>query len=191
MHIDYSDSRAIAREQAIETLLMTIGEDPKREGLKDTPSRVARMYDEIFSGYSQNPIDILGRVFEEENHQEMVIVKDIQFYSHCEHHMVPFFGKVHIGYLPNGRVVGISKLARLVQCYAKRLQIQERMTSEIADAIETCLGAAGVAVVIEAEHLCMAMRGVKSPGTTTVTSAMRGAFKDNPETRAEFLELIK
>jgi GTP cyclohydrolase I len=178
-------------EYAVREILSCIGEDPYREGLKDTPSRVARMYEEIFAGYAQDPIAILGTVFEEENHQEMVIVKDIQFYSHCEHHMVPFFGKVHIGYLPQGRVVGISKLARLVQCYARRLQIQERMTSEIADAINTCLGTAGVAVVIEAEHLCMAMRGVKTPGAQTVTSAMRGAFKDNPETRAEFLQLIK
>jgi GTP cyclohydrolase I len=179
------------RQEAVKLLLDSIEEDSDREGLLDTPKRVAKMYEEIFAGYSQDPKEILSRTFQEE-HQEMVLVKDIPFYSHCEHHMVPFFGVVHVAYIPQGCVVGISKLARLVECYAKRLQIQERMTSSIADDIEKYLNAKGVAVIVDAEHLCMTMRGVKKPGAKTVTSAMRGVFKDNTNNaRMEVLNLIK
>lgn len=181
-----------SRMDAVSDLLETIGEEPEREGLVDTPLRVAKMYDEIFSGYKMNPDDILQTTFNDEAHQEMVIVKEIPFYSHCEHHMVPFFGIAHVAYIPNGGVVGISKLARLVDCYAKRLQIQERMTSSIADDIMRVLQPLGAAVLIEAEHLCMTMRGVQKPGTKTVTSAMRGVFLDDTNNaRMEFLNLIK
>lgn len=180
------------RHTAVAALLGSIGEDTEREGLLDTPKRVAKMYDEIFSGYKMNPDDILRTTFNDEAHQEMVIVKEIPFYSHCEHHMVPFFGIAHVAYIPNGGVVGISKLARLVDCYAKRLQIQERMTSSIADDIMRVLQPLGAAVLIEAEHLCMTMRGVQKPGTKTVTSAMRGVFLDDTNNaRMEFLNLIK
>ena len=180
------------RHTAVAALLGSIGEDTEREGLLDTPKRVAKMYDEIFSGYKMNPDDILQTTFNDEEHQEMVIVKEIPFYSHCEHHMVPFFGIAHVAYIPNGGVVGISKLARLVDCYAKRLQIQERMTSSIADDIMRVLKPLGAAVLIEAEHLCMTMRGVQKPGTKTVTSAMRGVFLDDTNNaRMEFLNLIK
>lgn len=181
------------RESLIRELLRTIeGEDFTREGLEDTPKRVSKMYEEIFGGYKQDPKAILSATFEDPSHQEMVIVKDIPFYSHCEHHMVPFFGKAHIAYIPNGRVVGLSKLARLTECFAKRLQIQERLTSQIADAIDETLSPLGVAVVIQAEHLCMAMRGIKKPGSNTVTSALRGVFRDNTNNaRAEFMSLLK
>jgi len=179
-----------AIRKAVRELLIAIGENPDREGLLDTPDRVARMYTEIYAGYEQDPAAILSRTFAE-NHQELVLEKDISFHSHCEHHTATFFGKVHIAYIPNGKVVGISKLARLVDCYAKRLQIQERMTSDIADAIEKYLGATGVAVIIEAEHLCMTMRGVRKAGTKTVTSAMRGLFKLDDKARNEVLMLIK
>lgn len=187
----HEDDRHEIRRQAVSLLLGTIGEKTDREGLVDTPNRVAEMYDEIFAGYLMDPKQILTTTFNEENHHEMVIVKDIPFYSHCEHHMVPFFGHAHIAYIPNGSVVGISKLARLTECFAKRLQIQERMTSQIADAIEELLSPMGVMVVIQAEHLCMEMRGVKKPGSNTITSAVRGVFKDNDNVaRAEFLSLL-
>lgn len=178
------------RESAVRTLLGTIERDPYREGLQDTPKRVAKMYAEIFSGYSEDPKNILSTTFNDEDHHEMVIVKDITFYSHCEHHMVPFFGKAHIGYIPNGSVVGISKLARLVECFARRLQIQERLTSQIADSIMEVLHPLGVAVVIEAEHMCMTMRGAKAPGTKTMTAGMRGVFLTEPQIRQEFYQLI-
>ena len=181
------------REALVRELLRTIaGEDYTREGLEDTPKRVTKMYEEIFGGYSQDPKSILSATFEDPSHQEMVVVKDIPFYSHCEHHMVPFFGHAHIAYIPSGRVVGLSKLARLTDCFAKRLQIQERLTSQIADAINEELSPLGVAVVIQAEHLCMAMRGVKKPGSNTVTSALRGVFRDDTNNaRAEFMSLLK
>lgn len=179
-----------AVKKAVRELLVAMGENPDREGLLDTPDRVARMYTEIFAGYDQDPAAILNKTFEAD-HQELVLEKDIQFFSHCEHHTATFYGKVHIAYIPNGRVVGISKLARLVECFAKRLQIQERMTSQIADAVEKYLGTAGVAVVVEAEHMCMSMRGVRKPGTKTVTSAMRGLFKLDDKARNEVLQLIK
>lgn len=181
------------RRVAVKVLLGTIGEDTEREGLLDTPNRVAKMYDEIFAGYRQDPKDLLTTTFADENHQELILVKDIPFYSHCEHHMVPFFGVAHVAYIPgnDGKVVGISKVARLVECFARRLQIQERMTSQIADVLNEVMQAKGVAVIISAEHMCMTMRGIQKPGTKTVTSAMRGVFKDNTNNaRAELLSLI-
>lgn len=174
----------------IRRLIDYVGDDYSRSGVIDTPDRVMRMYDEVFDGYRQSPYDILQAQFDE-NHDELVIVRNIEFYSHCEHHMVPFFGKAHIGYIPQGKVVGLSKLARLTNCFAHRLQIQERLTSQIADAIWTILNPLGVMVVIEADHMCMKMRGVKNPCADTVTSAVRGVFRDKAECRSEFLSLIK
>lgn len=179
------------RENSVKALLSTIkGEDPTREGLQETPKRVANMYDELTSGYGQNPKSVLGKVFETENDQ-MVVVKDIDFYSLCGHHMVPFFGKVHIGYIPKGKVLGLSKFARLVEIYARRLQIQEQMTHQIAEAIQKHLKPEGVIVVIEAQHLCMAIRGVQKQNSKTITSSLRGNFLENLSTRQEFFNLIK
>jgi len=181
-----------ARIEGVKLLLGSIpGEYADREGLLETPDRVARMYDEIFGGYEMDPKAILGKTFEDEKHGELVIVRNIDFYSHCEHHMVPFFGRAHIGYIPNGKIVGLSKLARLVDCYARRLQIQERMTTQVANTIDEVLNPLGVMVVIEAEHMCMKMRGIKNYCADTVTSAVRGVFKDEPEARHEFLTLIR
>lgn len=178
-----------AIRKAVREIIRAVGEDPTREGLRETPRRVADMYAEVFSGLRQDPADVL-RVGFEEGHQELVLVKDIPFYSMCEHHFLPFHGLAHVGYIPNGRVVGLSKLARAVEILARRPQLQERLTSQLADAIMTTLEPAGVAVVISAEHLCMTMRGVRKPGSRTVTSAMRGVFQRNPATRAEFMSLI-
>jgi GTP cyclohydrolase I len=183
-------SRAEA-EAAIRTLIRWAGDDPTREGLIDTPSRVARAYEEFFAGYDIEPADLLRRTFEEtDGYDEMVVLKDIRFESHCEHHMVPILGKAHVAYLPKRRVVGISKLARVVEAYAKRLQIQEKMTAQIANAIQEVLQPQGVAVVIEAAHQCMTTRGVHKPGVTMVTSRMLGAFRDDQSTRREFLAMI-
>lgn len=179
------------REQAVFALLGTIGEDPEREGLLKTPNRVARMYEEIFAGYKQDPIALLSTTFDIADHQDMVIVHDIPFFSCCEHHMVPFYGTADIGYIPNKRVVGISKLARVVDCYAKRLQIQERLTYQVADAIEQVLNPLGVAVVLHAQHMCMAMRGVEKPGSITTTATMRGLFKLDDKARQEFNSYIQ
>jgi len=178
-------------ERAVKEILVAIGEDPERDGLRDTPARVARAYLEQFAGLRQRPADVLTTVFDA-GHDEMVIVKDIEVYSTCEHHLVPFVGVAHIGYIPNvkGQITGLSKLARLVDVYARRPQIQERMTSQIADALVDSLEPRGVIVVIEAEHLCMTMRGVRKPGAKTMTSAVRGSFRDNDVTRAEALSLI-
>ena len=178
--------------QAVEQIIKAIGEDPKREGLLDTPRRVAEMYQELFTGMGQDPKEEL-KVGYELGHREMVILKDIPFYSMCEHHFLPFYGVVHIGYIPNteGRVVGISKLARVVEIVAKKPQIQERMATEIADAINDELKPDGVAVVIQAEHLCMVMRGIKKPGASVVTSALRGVLRKRAAARAEFLSLIQ
>lgn len=178
-------------EESIKKILVAIGEDPSREGLLDTPHRVAKMYDEIFSGYEQDPKAILGTTFSDDAHEELVLVGPIQYYSHCEHHMVPFFGQAWIGYIPDGKVVGISKLARLVDCFARRLQIQERLTDEVANTIQEVLQPKGVAVVVKGEHMCMSMRGVKKPGTKTTTSAVRGVFLKEADARAEFLSLIQ
>jgi GTP cyclohydrolase I len=178
-------------ENAVRTLLRWAGDDPKREGLLGTPSRVVRAYEEWFSGYAQEPRDYLSRTFHEvAGYDEIVVLRDIAFESHCEHHLAPIIGRAHIGYLPRNRVVGISKLARLVNVYAKRLQIQEKMTAEIAGCIDAVLKPHGVAVVIEAAHQCMTTRGVHKTGVTMVTSQMLGAFRKNSETRHEFLTAI-
>jgi GTP cyclohydrolase I len=176
---------------AIRELLIAVGEDPKRPGLEDTPDRVARAYAETFAGLWQDPYDVLTTTFDED-HDELVLVKDIPMYSTCEHHLVPFHGVAHIGYIPgvDGRVTGLSKLARLVEIYARRPQVQERMTSQIADALAEVLTPRGVLVVIEAEHLCMAMRGIRKPGAITVTSAVRGIFRKSAATRAEAMSLV-
>jgi len=177
---------------AVVSIIKAIGEDPDREGLVDTPKRVAEMYAELFMGLNMDPREELT-VGYELGHREMVIVRDIPFYSMCEHHLLPFYGTAHIGYIPDidGRVVGLSKLARVVEIIASRPQIQERMTTEIADAIMDGLKPSGVAVVVQAEHLCMIMRGVKKPGSSIVTSAIRGAFRSHPESRAEFFSLLQ
>ena len=178
-------------KEAVRTLIAWAGDDPEREGLIETPDRVARAYQEFFAGYGEDPEEILSKTFEEvEGYDEMVLVKDIGVESHCEHHMVPIIGRAHIAYIPNNRVVGISKLARVVDIFAKRLQIQEKMTAQIANAIENVLKPKGIAVVIDASHQCMTTRGVNKPESSTVTSAMRGVFKDNPRTRNEFLSFI-
>lgn len=178
-------------EQAVRLIIEGIGEDPNREGLLDTPKRVAKMYAEVFEGLNQNPDDYFATIFSE-NHEELVLVKDIPFYSMCEHHLVPFFGKAHVGYIPrNGKVTGLSKLARAVDAVAKRPQLQERITKTIADSLLTSLDPYGVIVVVEAEHMCMTMRGVQKPGSKTVTSAVRGIFEKDPSARAEAMALIK
>jgi GTP cyclohydrolase I len=178
-------------ERLVVELLEAIGEDPRREGLQATPRRVAAMYEELFAGLDDDPEDYLTVTFAAE-HDEMVMVRDIPFASLCEHHMIPFMGKVHVGYIPgeDGRITGLSKLARLVEAYARRLQVQERMTTQIADTMEKVLGPRGVLVVVEAEHLCMSMRGVKKPGTLTITSAVRGLFRDDARTRAEAMQYV-
>jgi len=177
---------------AVLSIIEAIGEDPTREGLLETPQRIAEMYAELFMGLNKDPKEELSVVYEQ-GHREMVIVKDIPFYSMCEHHLLPFYGVAHIGYIPNiqGRIVGISKLARVVEIIARRPQIQERMTTDIADTIMEGLKPSGVAVVVRGEHMCMIMRGIKKPGSSIVTSAIRGAFKTSASTRAEFLSLIE
>lgn len=179
-------------KKGISLILEGIGEDLNREGLKETPDRVANMYEEIFSGMEIDPSKIIQKVFSE-NHDELILVRDIPLYSICEHHMMPFLGRAHIAYIPNksGEITGLSKLARVLEVAAKRLQIQERLTTQIAEFIENALNPRGVFVMIEAEHLCMSMRGVKKPGSITVTSALRGLFKENPASRAEVLSLIQ
>jgi GTP cyclohydrolase I len=177
-------------ERLVREMLRMIGEDPDREGLLETPARVVRMFEEIYAGYSVDPGDVLGVTFDEQ-HEELVIVKDIVYYSQCEHHLAPFFGKVHIGYLPSGKIVGLSKLARLVEAVTRKLQVQERITSQIADILEERLHPHGVMVVVEGEHLCMCARGVKKPGSKTVTSAIRGEFRESAALRDEFLQLIR
>ena len=178
-------------EDAVRKLVMWAGDDPDREGLVDTPRRVVKAYEEFFSGYQVDPTDYLERTFEEtDGYDEMIVLRDIAFVSHCEHHILPVIGKAHVAYLPNRRVVGISKLARVVEAYARRLQIQERMTAQIANAIETALQPRGIAVVVEGEHQCMTTRGVMKPGVSMVTSRMLGAFRDDAKTRLEFESII-
>jgi len=178
-------------EAAVRTLLQWTGDDPSREGLIDTPARVVRAYEEYFSGYDEDPEKILGRSFDEtEGYDEIVVLKDIHFASHCEHHIAPILGKAHIAYLPRSRVVGISKLARLVETFGRRLQIQEKMTAQIANSLNNVLKPKGVAVVIEAAHECMTTRGIDKPGVNMVTSTMLGAFRDDPSTRREFMSII-
>jgi GTP cyclohydrolase I len=183
-------SRAEA-EAAMRTLLLWAGDDPDREGLVDTPARVVRAYEEFFSGYETDPVEMLARTFEEtDGYDEMVLLRDIRLESHCEHHVVPIIGRAHVAYLPHKRVVGISKLARVVETYAKRLQIQEKLTAQIANTINDVLQPKGVAVVIEAAHQCMTTRGIHKPGVSMVTSRMLGAFRDDATTRREFLTMI-
>ena len=178
-------------ESAIRTLLRWTGDDPDREGLVDTPARVVRAFEEFFAGYAIDPVELLARSFEEtDGYDEMVVLRDIRIESHCEHHMVPIIGRAHIAYLPAGRVVGISKLARVLEVYAKRLQIQEKLTAQVANCINDVLKPKGVAVVIEAAHQCMTTRGIHKPGVTMVTSRMLGAFRDDASTRREFLAMI-
>ena len=179
-------------EAAVRTLLLWAGENPDREGLINTPKRVVKAYEEMFAGYNQSAEEILGTVFDEvSGYNDPVLIKDIPFYSHCEHHMVPIIGKAHIAYMPDGRVVGLSKIPRVVDVYAKRLQTQESITAEVADALYRYLKPRGVAVLIEAEHMCMAMRGVKKQGSTTVTATYRGFYKDNVEAQVNFLKMIR
>lgn len=177
-------------ERAVREILIAIGEDPQREGLRETPARVARMYAEVFSGLRECPTEHLKAMFDE-NHHELVVLRDVTFCSMCEHHLMPFEGKAHIAYIPGGKVLGLSKLARIVDAFARRPQVQERMTAQIADLLVSKLGVSGCAVVLEAEHTCMTCRGVRKPGSVMVTSALRGVVKDDPATRAETLSLLR
>ncbi|MGI6727956.1 MAG: GTP cyclohydrolase I FolE [Anaerovoracaceae bacterium] len=178
-------------QNAVREILIAIGEDPNREGLTETPTRIANMYEEIFSGINEEPEKYLEIYFQQEKYEELVLLKDIPFYSVCEHHLVPFFGKAHIGYIPkNGRLTGLSKLARVLETVSKRPQLQERLTSSVADIIQEKLKPYGVIVVIEAEHMCMTMRGIKKPGSKTITSAVRGIFSTDAKSRAEVLSMI-
>jgi GTP cyclohydrolase I len=188
-----SEDRGIDKpriEAAVREILIAIGENPDREGLRRTPRRVAEAYQELFSGLRQDPRDYLGTSFDED-HREMVVLRDISFASLCEHHLLPFTGTAHVGYIPHGRIVGLSKLARLVEGYARRPQVQERLTSEIADAVMDELQPDGCGVVVEAVHTCMTIRGINKAGATMITSAMRGGFRTRPETRAEFLAILR
>ena len=191
---DQHNPNDVSREQAeeaVRTLLRWAGDDPAREGLLDTPKRVVKAYRDWFSGYESDPAEFLRRTFEEvAGYDELIVLRDIAFESHCEHHMAPIIGRAHVGYLPNGRVVGISKLARVVDAYARRFQVQEKLTAQIADCIERVLEPRGVAVVVDAQHQCMTTRGVHKRGVSMITSTMRGAFRDNPSTRLEFLRFI-
>ncbi len=179
-----------AVEKAVREILANIGEDPDREGLLRTPERVARMYEELTAGYYTDPVKLINDALFSVDYNEMVVVKDIDFYSMCEHHMLPFLGKVHVAYIPNGKVVGLSKIPRIVEMFARRLQVQERMTQQIADFINEVLQPQGVAVVVEGVHMCMMMRGVKKANASMVTSAVQGVFKEDPKTRAEFMNHI-
>ncbi len=178
-------------EELIEKLLLEIGEDPKREGLVKTPERVAKAYDFLTKGYNEDPCAILNKALFQEEYDEMVLVRDIELFSLCEHHLLPFYGKCHVAYMPAGQVVGLSKIPRIVDVFARRLQVQERLTNQIADVLMDCLSPQGVAVVVEAKHLCMMMRGVEKQNTVVSTSSLRGVFRDNQPTRDEFMQLIK
>ena len=195
MQFDVEDNKPLVPDEvqeAIRTLIRWTGDDPSREGLLDTPSRVAKAYRELFGGYDLAPEDVLGRTFEEvAGYDDMVLVKDIPFYSHCEHHMVPIIGHAHIAYLPDGKVLGLSKMARVVEIFARRLQTQETMTAQIARSIDETLRPRGVAVMIEAEHMCMAMRGVQKQGSTTLTSTFTGAFKMDAAEQARFMTMVR
>ena len=190
-----SDKKARKRhttiEKAVRRTLKSIGENPERDGLRRTPERVARMYEELTAGYHTDPLKLINDALFDVNYSEMVIVRDIDFYSLCEHHMLPFLGKAHVAYIPNGKVVGLSKIPRIVEMFARRLQVQERMTQQIASFIDEVLNPYGVAVVIEGAHMCMMMRGVKKSNARMVTSALLGTFKEDPKTRAEFMQLIE
>ena len=189
--VDSGPSRKQA-EEAVRTLIQWAGDNPDREGLVDTPARFVRAWDEYFSGYNEDPVDVLERTFQETGgYDEMVVLRDIQFFSHCEHHVVPIIGKVHVAYLPSSRVIGISKLARVVEIFARRLQIQEKLTAEIAKTIDEVLEPKGVGVVVQAQHQCMTTRGIKKSGVSMITSHMLAAFRDDSKTRREFLSFIE
>jgi GTP cyclohydrolase IA len=191
-HSDKSPITQAQAEEAVRTLLLWAGEDPDREGLLDTPRRVAKAYGDWFSGYREDPREYMARTFEEvAGYDEMIVLRDIEYESHCEHHMAPIIGRVHVGYIPNGKVVGISKLARVVEAYARRFQVQEKMTAQIASCIQDVLQPLGVAVVVEGAHECMTTRGVHKRGVSMVTSRMLGIFHDDPRTRAEFLQFVQ
>lgn len=177
-------------EKAVREIIEAIGEDPLREGLTGTPERVARFYSEVFSGVHQDPATVIDSFFDNEKYQEIIMVREVPFYSMCEHHFIPFHGQAHVAYVPDGRVTGLSKLARLIETFARRPQMQERLTAQLADCISERLRPLGVLVVIEAEHLCMSMRGIKKPGARTVTSAVRGIMESHPPTRAEAMSLL-
>ncbi|MBN1995701.1 MAG: GTP cyclohydrolase I FolE [Anaerolineae bacterium] len=183
-------NRHKAIEEAVAIILKNIGEDPHRQGLQRTPERIARMYDELLSGYHVDPITLINNALFDVDYREMVIVKDIDFYSLCEHHLLPFFGRAHVAYMPRGKVLGLSKIPRVVEMFARRLQVQERMTQQIADFIDQALRPYGVAVVVEGAHMCSMMRGVKKANALMVTSAISGGFEKDPKTRAEFMQLI-
>ena len=179
-------------EAAVRTLLRWAGDNPDREGLVDTPARVAKAYGELFGGYGEDPAEVLGRTFEEvAGYDDLVVVRDIPFHSHCEHHMVPIIGRAHVGYLPDGRVLGLSKVARVIDIFAHRLQTQEAMTAQVAHAIQDALEPKGVAVLVEAEHMCMAMRGIRKQGSTTLTSTFTGAFQDDPAEQVRFMAMVQ
>ncbi len=178
-------------ENLVKKLLMNIGENPNREGLKSTPKRVSNTYKYLTSGYNIDIKDVINKAIYHENIDDMIVIKDIEFYSLCEHHIIPFFGKVHIGYIPNGKIIGLSKLPRIVEVYSKRLQLQERLSNNIATAINDILTPKGVGVIIEAKHLCMMMRGIEKQNSVTISSSMLGLFKEDPKTRNEFLSLVR
>ncbi|MFQ5616320.1 MAG: GTP cyclohydrolase I FolE [Anaerolineales bacterium] len=186
-----AETRKAAIEKSVHSILENIGEDPNREGLLKTPDRVARMFDELTAGYHTDPAKMINDALFTVDYDEMVVVKDIEFYSLCEHHILPFTGKAHVAYIPNGKVVGLSKIPRVVEMFARRLQVQERMTVQIAEFIEEVLHPRGVAVVVEGVHMCMVMRGIKKANASMTTSAMRGCFRESQKTRSEFMELIK
>ncbi len=196
-HLDFEDGSLLGASckqvisDGISSILNTIGEGVDAQGTADTPKRVANMYDELLSGYSTDPIELLNGAMFDVEYDEMVVVKDIDFYSLCEHHLLPFYGKAHVGYLPNQKVIGLSKIPRLVEMFARRLQVQERMTQEIATTLDELIEPAGVGVVVEAQHLCATMRGVRKPNTTMTTSAVRGLFKKNSSTREEFFSHVR
>jgi GTP cyclohydrolase I len=185
-----SDTPENAFENAVKTMMLHVGENPEREGLKDTPSRVRKAYEFIYGGYKENPEEILSKALFSTTNDEMVLVKDIEFYSTCEHHLLPIIGRVHVAYIPNGKVVGLSKIPRVVNVFARRMQIQEQLTEQIADAIMQTIQPKGVAVVVVARHMCMEMRGVEKINSTTTSSALRGLFKKDEKTRSEFFSLI-
>jgi GTP cyclohydrolase I len=177
--------------ELVDTLLVELGENPRRQGLRATPDRVARALRELTEGYAVKPEDVIADAIFDQNYDEMVLVKDIPFYSLCEHHMLPFFGQVHVGYLPNGKVVGLSKIPRLIEVFSHRLQIQEQLTNQVAQALNSALAPRGVGVVVEARHMCLEMRGVETPGGRMITSCMLGTFRRDPRTRSEFLDLVR
>lgn len=185
-----SDNKDIEFENAVKSMMLHVGEDPQREGLIDTPSRVKKAYEFIYSGYKEDPQEILSKALFSTTNDEMVLVKDIEFYSTCEHHLLPIIGRVHVAYIPDGKVVGLSKIPRVVNVFARRMQIQEQLTEQIADAIMDTIAPKGVAVVIQARHMCMEMRGVEKINSTTTSSALRGLFKKDEKTRSEFFSLI-